>query len=138
MRQERPYDPALGTLRPFWTHLISAREPLFKDKNLDIDTLRIYWARILSPSLHDRFDYKMSTLLDHTIWMFLWKFWWHVNTVGAWMITFISFQNHATFFIMFSFIIETFISMSGEFNQLTRPSKSAKKGKARASLPALL
>lgn len=134
MRQEKPYDPISRPLRPFWTHLISAREPLFKDKNLDIDTLRIYWARILSPSLLDRFDYKMSTLLAHTIWMFLWKFWWQVNAVGAWTMTFIAFQNHVTFLIMFSFIMGTFISMSRDLNQFPQLSKSAKKGKARASL----
>jgi hypothetical protein len=132
IRQERPYDASSRELRPFWKHQISTKEPLFKHKNLDIDTLRMYWSHALSPNLLVRLDYEISTLRAHAVWKFLWKFWWQVNAAGAWTITFIAFQNHATFLIMLLSILGSFISISNDFGQF--PS-ALSPGKGPSSLP---
>jgi hypothetical protein len=126
IRQEKPYDPVSRALQPFWTHLISAKEPLFKCGVLDIDTLRLRWSHLLSPSLLDRLYYKISTLLAHAVWKFLWKFWWQVNAAGAWTMMFIAFQNHVTFLIMLVSILGSFISMSRDFSQLPKTLRSRK------------
>jgi hypothetical protein len=132
IRQERPYDTSSRELQPFWKHQILAKEPLFKHQNLDIDTLRMYWSHVLSPSLLDRLYYEISTLLAHAVWKFLWKFWWQVSTAIAWTMTFIAFQNHATFLLMLSFILGSFVSISKDFGQFPI---ALRPGKGSSSLP---
>ncbi|KAF2133264.1 hypothetical protein P153DRAFT_381702 [Dothidotthia symphoricarpi CBS 119687] len=123
MREEQPYDTTSKTLQPFWRHLIAVREPLFKEKSLDIDTLRMHWAHMLSPSVPIRLHYRVCM-----VWRFVWRFYWQVNATSAWVGVFVAFQNRLTFLFMLSSIVGVFISMYGGGDDWSpRASKSPRK-----------
>ena len=111
MENERPYDAESRELQPFLKNLLWLREGVLKC--VDTEVLRRSWDQVLLPTLMDRFRYRFGIL-----WEVVWKFYWPVNAMVAWTITFVAIQHPATFILMAASVIGTFVTMAQDVHRL--------------------
>lgn len=111
MTQEHPYDADSNELQPFFRNLIRLRERILRD--LKSEELRERWTHILSPTATDRFNYRFIIT-----WELFWKFFWPVNSMIAWTISFMAIQRPVVFALMSASVIGTFVTVSCEYERI--------------------
>lgn len=115
MTQENPYDADLNDLQPFFRNSIRIRERFLRD--LKSEELRENWTQILSPTATDRFSYRFIIT-----WELFWKFFWPVNSMIAWTISFMAIQRPVIFALMSASVIGTFVTISCEYERIRHDS----------------
>ncbi|KAL5453696.1 hypothetical protein PMIN06_005337 [Paraphaeosphaeria minitans] len=122
MNEEAPYDLETRQLRSFAKDLVKRQDRLLADVKYNVEATREHWNRVLSPTFIDRFRFKFNIVRD-----LLWKFYWQINTMLAWIVAFIASRHPVAFLCIVVSVIGTFISMSDEHNRLRNRSKSSKR-----------
>lgn len=120
METDKPYDLETGQLRPFFREWIKKQEPFFVGG--DGQATREHWDRMLAINCIDRYLFKFNI-----VWELFWKFYWQINTMFAWTVTFLVVRHPLTFLLLGASVVGTFICMSDDHNQPRSLRKSPRK-----------
>ncbi|KAF3037859.1 hypothetical protein E8E11_001013 [Didymella keratinophila] len=120
MTEEHPYDADSNELQPFFRNLIRLRERLLRDlKSME---LREHWTQILSPTATDRFNYRFNIM-----WEMFRKFYWPVNAMIAWSVSFVAIQSPIIFALMSASVVGTFVTVAHEYDRIRHESMTTAK-----------
>lgn len=120
MDTEKPYDLGTGQLRPFFRDWIKKQDPFFSGG--EGEATREHWDRILAITWIDRFRFKFNV-----VWDLFWRFYWQVNTMFAWTVTFLVVRHPLTFLLLGVSVVGTFICISNGHNQPRRRLRTPRK-----------
>ncbi|KAF1925004.1 uncharacterized protein M421DRAFT_424233 [Didymella exigua CBS 183.55] len=124
MNKENPYDAKSKDLHAFFRNRISLRDNLLTGP--DTETIRKNWEQILSTTAADRFGYTFRS-----IWEVLWQFYWPINAMVAWTITFVAIQHPVMFIFMAASVIGTFVTMAHDLHDLWHDTKVSKRRRSK-------